>query len=168
MVVVNFINFLFNMLLPCEQQAILQNLPGLVADLNALDILDYLISTSPASLTTSDYENISTVCQKHTRSAGVRLLISCLLRRSSESFTFENFVNALRPDYVHLADLITKTYDRLTDYDKSNKTIRDYFCENYDKKYMSTNFIPPHVPCRAIPSKSYNLLIDYLSYHQMG
>ncbi|VDP94701.1 unnamed protein product [Echinostoma caproni] len=94
------------MLTPVQQRAILYNLPNLVADLDVFDVMDHLIATTPSCLTPTDYETITTTAQQKGRAAGVRSLVTCLLRRPLDSPVFAAFCSALREQYGHLADLL--------------------------------------------------------------
>ncbi|KAF7256057.1 hypothetical protein EG68_06757 [Paragonimus skrjabini miyazakii] len=92
------------MLTTSQREAILHNLPRLVTDLDALDVIDFLLASSTKCLTTADYESIMSAAHNKGRSAGVRCLVTCLLRRPTASSTFVTLCNALRPNYDHLAD----------------------------------------------------------------
>ncbi|KAF8562775.1 hypothetical protein P879_09553 [Paragonimus westermani] len=92
------------MLTTPQRQTILHNLPRLVTDLDALDVIDFLLASSTKCLTTADYESIMSAAHNKGRSAGVRCLVTCLLRRPTDSSTFITLCNALRPNYNHLAD----------------------------------------------------------------
>lgn len=94
------------MLTPVQQRAILYNLPNLVADLDVFDVMDHLMATTPSCLTPADYEAISTTAHQKGRAAGVRCLVTCLLRRPFDSPVFAAFCSALRERYGHLADLL--------------------------------------------------------------
>ncbi|KAF6768511.1 hypothetical protein AHF37_07286 [Paragonimus kellicotti] len=92
------------MLTTPQREAILHNLPRLVTDLDALDVIDFLLASPTKCLTTADYESIMSAAHNKGRSAGVRCLVTCLLRRPTASSTFVTLCNALRPNYNHLAD----------------------------------------------------------------
>ncbi|CAH8865333.1 unnamed protein product [Trichobilharzia szidati] len=96
-----------------EEQAVMRNLPALVADLESMDIIDHLTATTPPSITPADYESIIATSQREGRRAGVRCLVACLLRRTDSSKVFQSFINILKEDYRHLSDLLSSTYESL-------------------------------------------------------
>ncbi|CAH8865329.1 unnamed protein product [Trichobilharzia szidati] len=96
-----------------EEQAVMRNLPALVADLESMDIIDHLTATTPPSITPADYESIIATSQREGRRAGVRCLVACLLRRTDSSRVFQSFINILKEDYRHLSDLLSSTYESL-------------------------------------------------------
>nr|CAH8865482.1 unnamed protein product [Trichobilharzia regenti] len=103
----------FIVMLSNEEQAVMRNLPALVADLESMDIIDHLTATTPPSITPADYESIIATSQREGRRAGVRCLVACLLRRTDSSKVFQSFINILKEDYRHLSDLLSSTYESL-------------------------------------------------------
>nr|CAH8865464.1 unnamed protein product [Trichobilharzia regenti] len=106
-------NSCFIVMLSNEEQAVMRNLPALVADLESMDIIDHLTATTPPSITPADYESIIATSQREGRRAGVRCLVACLLRRTDSSKVFQSFINILKEDYRHLSDLLSSTYESL-------------------------------------------------------
>ncbi|CAH8616436.1 unnamed protein product [Heterobilharzia americana] len=100
-------------MLSYEEQAIMRNLPAIVADLESMDIIDHLTATTPPSITPADYESIIVTSQREGRRAGVRCLIACLLRRTESSKIFQSLLSILKEDYSHLSDLLSNTYESL-------------------------------------------------------
>ncbi|CAH8544065.1 unnamed protein product [Schistosoma turkestanicum] len=139
-------------MLSFEELTIMRNLPALVADLESMDIIDHLTATTPPLITPTDYESIIATSQREGRRAGVRCLIACLLRRSEIQKVFKSFLNILKEDYIHLFDLLNKTYESLKtvnndepDFGALNK---NSFCSNVVLEIE--NQVNITTPCQSI------------------
>ncbi|KAH8873624.1 caspase recruitment domain [Schistosoma japonicum] len=139
-------------MLSCEELAIMQNLPALVADLESMDIIDHLTAATPPLITPTDYESIIVTSQREGRRAGVRCLIACLLRRSEIQKVFSCFLSILKEDYSHLFDMLSRTYDSLKNKRNSEHDIGELnktsFCSNVTLE--TADSVAMTTPCQLV------------------
>ncbi|KAF5401438.1 hypothetical protein PHET_05321 [Paragonimus heterotremus] len=171
------------MLTTPQREAILHNLPRLVTDLDALDVIDFLLASSTKCLTTADYESIMSATHNKGRSAGVRCLVTCLLRRPTASSTFITLCNALRPNYNHLADQLEADLTELekkheidncdSQLPEETKSDRMKSCSLFENAGVSTSCqqiegLPPILGCSPTVYNQLFSVINLLSSHPLA